>query len=123
MAVILDQVKVENAFMKKQILSLIVTTSLALLPMVFTSGCAVTSGRENARSYVDDKAIAARIKTSMYSDPVVKGSEVKVQSLNGVVQLSGFVDSEAAKQRAGQIAASTPGVVQVYNNLLLPTGR
>ncbi len=119
----LRRVKVEKRIMKKLILNVIVTASLALLPMVFTSGCAVTSGRENARSYVDDKAIAARIKTSMYSDPMVKGTEVKVQSLNGVVQLSGFVDSEAAKQRAGQIAANTPGVVQVYNNLLLPTGR
>jgi hyperosmotically inducible protein len=59
----------------------------------------------------------------MYSDSEVKGTEVKVQSLNGVVQLSGFVDSPAAKDRAGQIAASTPGVVRVYNNLLLPTGR
>lgn len=109
--------------MKKQILNIIVTASLALLPLALTSGCAVTSGREGARAYVDDKAIAARIKTSMYSDPLVKGTEVKVQSLNGVVQLSGFVDSQAAKERAGQIAAGTPGVVQVYNNLLLPTGR
>jgi osmotically-inducible protein OsmY len=48
---------------------------------------------------------------------------VEVHSLNGVVQLSGFVDSAAAKDRAGQIASSTKGVVQVYNNLLLPTGR
>jgi osmotically-inducible protein OsmY len=109
--------------MKKQILNVIVTASLALLPLALTSGCSVTSGRESARSYVDDKSIVARIKTKMYSDSEVKGTEVKVQSLNGVVQLSGFVDSPAAKDRAGQIAASTPGVVRVYNNLLLPTGR
>ncbi|MGH7969558.1 MAG: BON domain-containing protein [Limisphaerales bacterium] len=48
---------------------------------------------------------------------------MKVQSLNGVVELSGFVDNQAARQRAGEIAASTPGVAQVYNNLLVPTGR
>ncbi len=109
--------------MKKHILNAILTTTLVLTPMVFTSGCAVTSGREGARAYVDDKAIAARIKTKLYADSMVKGTEVKVNSLNGVVQLSGFVDSQAAKERAGQIAAETPGVVQVYNNLLLPTGR
>ena len=109
--------------MKKTILNVMITTALALAPVVFTSGCAVTSGREGARAYVDDKTIAARIKTKLYSDSQVKGTEVKVQSLNGVVQLSGFVDTQAAKERAGQIAAETPGVVQVYNNLSLPTGR
>ena len=109
--------------MKKQILNVIVTTALMVSPMVFTSGCAVTSGREGARAYVDDKSIAARIKTKLYADSLVKGTEVKVNSLNGVVQLSGFVDTQAAKQRAGELAAETPGVVQVYNNLLLPTGR
>ncbi len=48
---------------------------------------------------------------------------MEVNSLNGVVQLSGFVDTAEAKDRAGQIASSTKGVVQVYNNIVLPTGR
>lgn len=108
--------------MKKTIAYLLISTSLAL-PAVFTSGCAVTSHKETASAYAKDKEIAARIKTAMYGDPTVKGTEVKVQSLNGVVQLSGFVSSQAAKDRAGQIASETPGVVKVYNNLLLPTGR
>jgi len=44
----------------------------------------------------------------------VKGTQVEVNSLNGVVQLSGFVDTPEAKDRAGQIASSTKGVVQVF---------
>ena len=51
------------------------------------------------------------------------GYQVEVKSLNGVVQLSGFVDTPEARDRAAQIASSTKGVVQVYNNILLPTGR
>ncbi len=108
--------------MKKQLAYLVVAASLAL-PMAITTGCAVARHQETASAYAKDKEITARIKTAMYGDPTVKGTEVKVNSLNGVVQLSGFVDSQAAKDRAGQIAASTPGVVKVYNNLLLPTGR
>ena len=108
--------------MKKNIAYLLVITSLAL-PAAFTTGCAVSHHQESVSNYARDKEIAAKIKTKMYTDPAVKGTEVKVQSLNGVVQLSGFVDSQAAKDRAGEIAASTPGVVKVYNNLLLPTGR
>ncbi len=109
--------------MKKEIGYLIVAASLALAPLALTTGCAVTQGRENVKSYAKDKEIAARIKAALYGDPTVKGTQVEVQSLNGVVQLSGFVDSQAAKDRAGQIASQTPGVLKVYNNLILPTGR
>jgi len=37
--------------------------------------------------------------------------------------LSGFVDSQQAKERAGEIARSQKGVVDVHNDLVLPTGR
>jgi hyperosmotically inducible protein len=109
--------------MKRQMAFLMVATSVILTPLAFNTGCAVTSGRESAGQYANDKEIAARIKTELYRDPQTKGTEIEVQSLKGVVQLSGFVDNQTARNRAGQIASSTPGVVQVYNNLLLPTGR
>src|SRR5689334_13222626 len=109
--------------MKRKIAYLTLTVGLAVAPLVFTAGCAVTQHRETAGAYAKDKEIQAKIKAAMYKDPVVKGTQVEVNSLNGVVQLSGFVDSAEAKDRAGQIASSTAGVTQVYNNLLLPTGR
>lgn len=109
--------------MKKQIAYALIATSLTIAPLVLSTGCAVTQGRETAGSYAKDKEIAAKIKTKLYADPTTKGTEIEVQSLNGEVQLSGFVDSQAAKERAGQIASAVPGVVAVHNNLLLPTGR
>jgi len=109
--------------MKRTLAYLFMTTALATAPLVFTTGCAVTQGRESTKSYAKDKEIATRIKTALYADPMVKGTQVKVQAFNGEVQLSGFVDSQQAKDRAGQIASNVPGVVNVHNNLLLPTGR
>ena len=114
--------------MKKQIAYLMMAASLSLVPVTFSTGCAVTSGREGPKAYAEDKTIATRIKTAMYGDPTVKGTEVGVTVLNGQVQLSGFVDTPEAKNRAGEIAASTPGVAKVYNNLIVgtaptPTGR
>jgi osmotically-inducible protein OsmY len=109
--------------MKKQVAYLMVMSSMVLAPLAFTTGCAVTSGRESAGEYAKDKEIAARVKTRLYADRTTKGTEIEVQSLRGVVQLSGFVDNQTARNRAGEIAATTPGVLQVYNNLLLPTGR
>ena len=109
--------------MKRKIAYLMVLSSVVLTPLAFTTGCAVTSGRETTGEYARDKEIAARIKSRLYADSTTKATEIEVQALRGVVQLSGFVDNQAARNRAGEIAATTPGVVQVYNNLLLPTGR
>ena len=107
----------------KKFAYLAVTAALAIAPVAFTTGCAVTSGQETAGAYTKDKEIETKIKTKLYKDSVVKGTQVEIHSLNGVVQLSGFVDSPESKARAGEIASDTKGVVQVYNNLLLPTGR
>src|SRR5690349_19731378 len=74
--------------MKRQIAYLMVMSSMVLAPLAFTTGCAVTSGRESAGEYAKDKEIAARVKTRLYSDPTTKGTEIEVQSLRGVVQLS-----------------------------------
>src|SRR5437868_2980285 len=110
--------------MKKQIAYLLLMSSVVVAPLALTTtGCAVTSGKESAGQYAKDKEIAARIKSRLYADPATKATQIEVQSLRGSVQLSGFVDNQTARNRAGEIAASTPGVVQVYNNLLLPTGR
>jgi|SRR5947207_3318693 len=109
--------------MKKRIVSLILSTSLMAVPLALNTGCAVFHHQETAKEYGHDADITARVKADLYRDPVVKGSEVKVTTMNGVVQLSGFVDSEQAKDRAGQIARSIPGVVDVHNDILLPTGR
>lgn len=109
--------------MKKQIVYAITAATLALAPLAFTTGCAVTQGRETSGAYAKDTEITARIKADLYKDKDVKGTQVQVHTLNGVVQLSGFIDSPSAKERAEQIARSVPGVVDVQNSLLLPTGR
>ena len=109
--------------MKKQIGYVLVATTLAILPVGLTTGCKTHPTDETARSNANDQQISARIRQDLDHDPSVNATELKVTALNGEVQLSGFVDSQAAKQRAGQIAASTPGVVKVDNNLILPTGR
>lgn len=104
-------------------MKLLVVSLLAAAPIGLTTGCAVAHHQETAQEYGHDATITARIKAEMYKDPAVKGTEVNVSTMNGVVQLSGFVDTAEAKERAGEIARSVPGVVDVRNDLLLPTGR
>ncbi len=81
--------------------------SLALVPLAFTSGCAVSQGRESSKAYATDKEIITKIKSALYADPTTKGTQIAVQSLNGEVQLSGFVDSQAAKDRAALYSVLT----------------
>ena len=109
--------------MKKSIAYLLLTATLGVAPLVMTTGCAVTSGRESAGEYADDKAITAKVKTALARDPNVKASQVNVTTYRGTVQLSGFVDNSFAKERAGVVARQVPGVVDVHNDLILPTGR
>ena len=97
--------------------------SLAAVPVVFTTGCAVTQGRESAGRYVDDKTITAKVKTDLYKDPTVKGTQVNVTTFQGTVQLSGFVENQAQKDRAGEIAQQVKGVQSVRNDLVVQTGR
>ena len=109
--------------MKKQVAYIMVLGCLAAAPLLFTTGCAVAQHRETTGQYVDDKSISAKVKTSLYRDPIVKGTQVNVTTFQGVVQLSGFVENQAQKDRAGQIAAQTSGVQGVRNDIVVPTGR
>lgn len=94
--------------------SLLLAVMVAFATMVGT-GCAVTSGQSSVGAYVDDKVIASRVKARLLEDKDVSGTRIQVESVNGVVQLSGFAVSEAERQRAAQIAASVPDVRQVQN--------
>ncbi|HJQ97987.1 MAG TPA: BON domain-containing protein [Candidatus Polarisedimenticolaceae bacterium] len=57
--------------------------------------------------------LTSKIKTKMAADPVVKAVQIDVDSNNGVVTLTGIIDSPDAKDRAIQIAKETKGVVEV----------
>jgi len=82
---------------------------------VFTTGCAVSSGQESTGQYVDDATITARVKSRFAEDQAVAATRISVETLKGVVQLSGFATSETERQRAAQLAAGVPGVKSVQN--------
>lgn len=109
--------------MKKQTSMLILFAALTVIPIALTTGCASHSAQVTPRQYAADKNLEARIEAAIAADPTFNGTPVTVNALRGQVQLSGFVNNPAARDRAAEIAASTPGVHAVYNDLLTPTGR
>ena len=84
-----------------------------------SSGCAVMRGQTDVGTYVDDRAITTAVKAKLIEDKSTGGMSINVDTLNGAVALSGFAKSQNEKDMAGRIAATTKGVREVRNNLVV----
>jgi osmotically-inducible protein OsmY len=73
--------------------------------------------KRSTGEYVDDKAVTAKVKAALLKDPDVKGLQVNIETFNGVVQLSGFVDKPEQISRAAEVAKGVKGVKSVKNDL------
>jgi hyperosmotically inducible protein len=75
------------------------------------------SGSRSAGEAIDDSVITAKVKAALISNKDVKAHEVNVETREGVVQLSGFVDNATAKSTAAEVARGVNGVKDVQNDL------
>jgi hyperosmotically inducible protein len=69
-----------------------------------------------------DPGITTAVKTKLAADDVVKAYRIDVDTTEGVVTLSGAVDTPAARERAVQLARNTEGVANVVDNLTVTPG-
>ncbi|MBS1198257.1 MAG: transporter [Proteobacteria bacterium] len=93
--------------------------SALFLTLVFAVlvGCASTSKQEGTGEYVDDTVITTKVKAAIFKEPTLKSAEINVETFKGVVQLSGFVNSNADIQKAVEIARGIHGVKAVKNDM------
>jgi osmotically-inducible protein OsmY len=70
----------------------------------------------NAGRVVDDSVITGKEKAALVADPTTKAHQISVETFQGVVQLSGFVDTSEARSRAAQVAQGVEGVKDVKND-------
>jgi osmotically-inducible protein OsmY len=80
-------------------------------------GCASTAKREGTGEYVDNSVITTKVKAAIFGDESLKSSEINVETFKGVVQLSGFVSSQADINRAVEVARTVKGVTSVKNDM------
>lgn len=85
----------------------------------FLMGCASTPQQEGMGEYVDDVILTTKVKALIFNDNNLKSSEISVETFKGVVQLSGFVSSQAEIDRAVEVARSVSGVTSVKNDMRL----
>jgi hyperosmotically inducible protein len=100
----------------KQVLGLVL--SLSVLPIVGAlSGCAGDRYHQSTGEAIDDKGISMRVSSALSGDSQYKYEGVQVKTFKGTVQLSGFVDTQAQKSRAAELAKNVEGVRDLDNNI------
>jgi osmotically-inducible protein OsmY len=90
-----------------------------LLAILITVAGASLAGERSTGQAVDGTLISTKVKASFAADSQVSALAISVDTENGVVTLSGVVESEAERQRAIQLAQEIDGVKRVDANKLL----
>jgi osmotically-inducible protein OsmY len=113
-------------------MSMFKRTSIVILTSILSTGalvgCSTTEDQgtvertaANAGRVVDDSVITGKVKAALVADPTTKAHQIEVETFQGNVQLSGFVDSSESRSRAVEIAKNIDGVKDVKNSLQLRT--
>jgi hyperosmotically inducible periplasmic protein len=92
---------------------------LGITLILMLAACGGTETRRSTGTYVDDKVISAQVKAELARDAVTKATQIQVETYEGVVQLSGFADTQEAVTRAAEIARDVDGVQRVVNDIRL----
>jgi osmotically-inducible protein OsmY len=83
------------------------------------TACAVQRDQSTAGQYVDDSVITTKVKAKFVDNKAVAASAIEVETLKGVVQLSGFAKSADEKSSAEKLAKSVEGVQSVKNDIIV----
>jgi osmotically-inducible protein OsmY len=97
----------------------ILVAAVAAATLALGPGCAVVRDQQTIGSYVDDTTITTRVKAKFAEDQTVSAMAIGVETLKGVVQLSGFAKSADERAMAERLALGVPGVVAVKNDIAI----
>ena len=92
------------------------TVAGTLVVLFLMGGCQAMTG-ETMGQNIDDGTLTSYVKTKLASDKIVSLTRVGVETNNGIVYLTGEVETGEQKSRSGSLAYEVKGVKQVVNNL------
>jgi osmotically-inducible protein OsmY len=95
--------------------------STIVLAVMFATllGCASTSKQEGTGEYLDDGVVTTKVKAAIFNEPSLKSTEIKVETFKGVVQLSGFVKTQADVDKAVEVVSRVKGVASIKNDMVV----
>ncbi|QBC43197.1 BON domain-containing protein [Iodobacter fluviatilis] len=85
--------------------------------LLSVAACSSAPTQEGTGEYLDDSVVTGKVKSTIFGDPKLKSMEINVETFKGVVQLSGFVSSQAASDHAEQLVKTVKGVKSVKNDM------
>ena len=111
--------------MKTQSSRLLLGTALAAIATTLLIGCnkapesapATLGTPVTVGTQVDDTVITSSVKSALLADPDIRSLDLQVETRDGTVQLSGFVDSQSQIDQALAITRSVAGVTAVENGV------
>ncbi len=89
----------------------------AIMLLALLVGCASTESSSGTGEYIDDTVITTKVKAAIFNETTLKSAEINVETYKGVVQLSGFVNSQADIDTAVKLARAVKGVKSVENSM------
>ncbi len=93
--------------------------TIGMAGALWMSGCAAISSSETPEQFMDSTIITASVKARLADSAGLEKLNLTVQTVDGDILLSGFVNSETEKVKAGQVAENTQGVRKVINNIVV----
>lgn len=85
--------------------------------LIGVAGCASTQTRPSTGEYIDDASITTKVKSGMFADKEVSGLNISVDTIKGVVHLSGTAATRQESNKAATIARNVAGVKSVSNGI------
>ena len=92
---------------------------ISVLLLTVLPSCTENTKRESTGEYLDDTVLTTKIKATFVGDSRLKALDINVKTYKGIVQLSGFVDTQQEADRAVQLARTVKGVKAVNNSLIV----
>jgi hyperosmotically inducible protein len=80
------------------------------------TGCQALTGQTMGEG-IDDSYITSSVKTKLASDKLVSLTRVEVETNNGIVYLTGQVQTAEQRSHIGSLTSQVSGVKRVVNNL------
>jgi hyperosmotically inducible protein len=105
--------------MKTTTLKLALAAALSVSGAMMLPHAYAADGDSTVGTYVDDATVTTRVKAKFAEDKAVGAMSIGVETVQGVVQLSGFAKSSMEKSQAEKLTRATPGVKSVRNDIVV----
>ncbi|GAB6051728.1 BON domain-containing protein [Magnetospira thiophila] len=97
----------------------VAVASMLAFVSLSVGACTSTETSESSGEYLDDSVVSTKVRSAIVGDKNLSIFKIDVETYKGIVQLSGFVDTERARSHASTVAAGVTGVKQVRNDLIV----